>query len=177
MLQAGQRCCCAAAWPPAARLAATLHDPALQPPLLVPASSSFPSPATPTGKVHEGSHPSLKLGHVLKEPLPLEASCQCIALWFLNTLLARTQATPSFLTPHPTCAEVVLDMPWLKHLQDAEPPPRLGTELNLVPLGMTLTLHSFHLWQVALHTRGTSPWHHPNAKSLPSEYPHCSQAA
>lgn len=46
-----------------------------------------------------GSH-HLKSGHVLKEPLHLEASCQRLALWFLNTLLAHTQATPSFLTRH-----------------------------------------------------------------------------
>lgn len=79
----------AAAQPSAARLAATSG------PSLIP----FPNPATPTGRAHK-SHPSLESGHVLKEPLPLMASCQCIALWSLNTLLARTQATPSFLTPH-----------------------------------------------------------------------------
>lgn len=97
-----------------ARLAATFPEQALQPPLLAPASSALPSPAAPIGRAHEGSHPSLKSGHVLKEPLPLEASCQCIALWSLNTLLARTQAIlPN--TSHATHAEVVLDMPWLNH--------------------------------------------------------------
>lgn len=79
----------AAAQPSAARLQ----------PHLDPASSPLPNPATPSGRACK-SHPSLESGHVLKEPLPLEASCQCIALWSLNTLLARTQATPSFLAPH-----------------------------------------------------------------------------
>lgn len=41
-----------------------------------------------------------KPGHALQEPLPLDAFCQCIAPWSLNTLLAHTQATPSFQTPH-----------------------------------------------------------------------------
>lgn len=83
----------------------------LQPPLLVPASS-LPSPATPTGKAHEGSHPSLESGHVLQEPLPLEASCQCIAPWSLDALLAHTQATPPFLTPH---IPPVLRCCWICH--------------------------------------------------------------
>lgn len=63
-----------------------LHQ-VLHPSLLTPAS--LPDPVTPAGTAHE---PEL----VLQKPLPLDAFHQCIAPQFFNTLLAHTQATPSF---------------------------------------------------------------------------------
>lgn len=71
-------------------------------------SWSQPLPLSPTlpppqGKPMRGHIPASNQGMCshehTHEPLPLEASCQCIALWSLNTLLAHTQATASFLTP------------------------------------------------------------------------------
>lgn len=54
----------------------------------------------PPGTAHKGRQRSLKPGHLLQEPLPLDAFCRCIAPWSLHTLLTHTHATPSFQTPH-----------------------------------------------------------------------------
>lgn len=68
---------------------------------------------------------------------------------------------PRHPSSHPTSAEVMLDMPWLKH-----PPTMQRHRAHLVPLALTLTLQSCHSWQVALHQRGTGPWQHLSAKPL-----------
>ena len=57
--------------PPRPSPAATSPGPSLPP--------CLPNPATPAGTAPEGSHPSLKPGHALQEPLPLDGFCQCIA--------------------------------------------------------------------------------------------------
>lgn len=87
------------------------HPPQPSPAATSPGPSLFLLTLPPSqGTAQEKSHPSIQPGHMLPKPLPLDASCQCIARQSLSALLHLHRPhhpSKNLCHPHPTHAKVV----------------------------------------------------------------------